>query len=375
MTPGDPVLSRFPIRRLAGAAAPQHHPETSQTVLTKILNDAIRANKAANIVYLNNPKVGCSTIKLNLWTILSPGNPPEGRDVHNIKGSPFETDIRAVRWAAHANIFTFVRNPFVRVVSAYLDKVGGSRKNSAWVTFAERYKLDQFAPLPFDEFIRLISEDAPEDLDRHWRPQHLNILYPFVMPNALGKLERMDSELPEILNTFLGVRPEMKRRDGHATSARESFKDYYTSTETADRVRALYAKDFAYFGYSTDLDAPTAGEDSPPLSAHEHPRLGALSTLHSQPDRARTILTRLSSMIDEAPETKGDAYTRAWVLHTRLSQPVEGARQSQSSLDLVRNGIDDVLAGPEFLRRSAAQIAAGAGAWDLCARIAQASLR
>lgn len=87
------------------------------------MRQSIRANRKNNIIYLNNPKVGCSTIKSNLWQILSPETFRKDGDVHDVKSSPFSNKPVDSRWISTANIFTFVRNPFTRAVSAFLNKI------------------------------------------------------------------------------------------------------------------------------------------------------------------------------------------------------------------------------------------------------------
>ncbi|WP_163025935.1 sulfotransferase family protein [Chachezhania antarctica] len=299
----------------------------------QIQRQALRANKAANIVYLNNPKVGCSTIKNILWNSLA--DEPRARkvDVHDVEASPFDNRIDQMDWLADARIFTFVRNPFVRVVSAYLNKIA-DQKPIQWSHFVRRYGVDSGPVIGFDAFIKLISEDAPERLDPHWRPQHLNLMYPFVQPNMMGKLERMDDLLPQVLERYLGLPPApVKRKSRHGTNAGATYLDYFRNRDTLDRVLALYAEDFRYFGYATDLDAPVEGTDLPPSSDHRHDRLAALSDFRragSASDRA-DALSRLDTLVQADAMARDDGFVGAWLANVKQksdAKPVKPRAQA-----------------------------------------------
>lgn len=341
-------------------------------MLPQILRQALRANKAGNIVYLNNPKVGCSTVKTALWKALSPETAQGQIDVHTIKGSPFMDDIEILDWLENARIFTFVRNPFVRLVSAYLNKIV-CQEAAQWQPFVRRYKVPDDKVLPFDNFVQLISEDAPEDLDPHWRPQHINLMYPFIRPNAIGKLEHMDEELPVILKRFLSVPlAPVQRKNQHGTNAEATYLQYFRNPNTLRRAITLYYNDFCYFNYSLDLDSPQEGRALAAHSDHGHPRLATLAALRKEgsPAARHAALDRIDRLIADDPLTRNDEASRAWAIYARLNS---GGRDPEADLMLIRDSIGRILKGPEYLRRSAGQIAASQGAWQLCIRIAGAA--
>lgn len=343
-------------------------------MLPQIHRQALRANKTGNIVYLNNPKVGCSTVKNALWKALSPETAQGPFDVHLLEGSPFNDDLQSLDWLETARIFTFVRNPFVRLVSAYLNKIAG-QEAAQWQWFVRRYKVPADQVLPFDDFVRMISEDAPEDLDPHWRPQHINLMYPFVRPNAIGKLEQMDEELPRFLERYLAVPlVPVPRKNQHGTNARATYLDHFRNPNTLRRVITLYYDDFRHFGYSLDLAAPLEGRALAAPSDHDHPRLAALADLRraSTPAARHAALDRIDALIADDPFTRNDETSRAWAIHARLES---GGRGPEADLTLIREAFGRVLRGPEYLRRSAGRITASQGAWQLCSRIAGAAQR
>ena len=223
------------------------------TPIFDLFHQGFRGNQAHNFVYLNNPKVACSAIKMVFWTHIAGHTPQDLEDIHDLRGSPFERDIREMDWVREALIFSFVRNPYTRVVSAYLDKIA-NRAEPTWKWFVKRYGVGKEADVPFDVFVDLISQDDPAELDPHWRPQYLNICYPLIESNFIGHLETMDRQLPGILTRALGRSPEVDAHfRPHRTDARDKYRQLLRNPLTLERVETLYARDFEYFHYARDV--------------------------------------------------------------------------------------------------------------------------
>lgn len=207
------------------------------------------------LVYLNNPKAGCSTVRRSLWqahdsrtgTSTYKGTP------HRKEGSPFRNDprhlsmmvdeLRSAKW------FSLVRNPYARVLSAYLDKFRPNGDPNVIRPFRKRYGWTKRSLPTFPEFLRIIAADSPESLDHHFRPQTNLLLVPYTPLDFVGCVERMDaaerwmnSVCPEI--TISDHRP-------HATDASQKILDHY-DTAAAAQVLEIYGKDFEIFGYSQD---------------------------------------------------------------------------------------------------------------------------
>ncbi|MDT8853502.1 sulfotransferase family 2 domain-containing protein [Paracoccaceae bacterium Fryx2] len=248
----------------------------------KILHQSLRANRANRFIYLNNAKVGCSTVKASLWAAITGSPPAKIGNVHVLEGSPFDNDIRKLDWAADAFIFTFVRNPHARLVSAYLNKVLPPR-DRVWPEFATRHGLDPDRPIGFDAFVEFISGIPPEAHDPHWRPQHINTLHPFVTPNFVGDLDRMDTLLPDLLARLLPGRiaGSVARRQ-HGTGAGDSYRSHLTDPGTVARMQRLYAGDFELFGYDPDPARDPAPLAETRLRPHRHPRLARLARQRRQ---------------------------------------------------------------------------------------------
>ena len=98
------------------------------------LDGAILASRRLPYIYVQNWKCGCSTIKSTLWaaehangTAVAPGHPHQ-----RIADYPFVNDPGRWDGAGREFVFTFVRNPFARMLSAYLNKIVHHRDPSVW---------------------------------------------------------------------------------------------------------------------------------------------------------------------------------------------------------------------------------------------------
>ena len=337
-------------------------------MLPHIRIQSIRANRKANIVYLNNPKSGCTTVKANLWCQIAPDTYPPRTNVHDLRASPFTNKISQQSWLRDATVVTFVRNPYVRLVSAYLDKIG-NRDMAVWGAFAERHGLKLTQSVSFDLFVEVIAGEPPEFLDPHWRPQHVNIMYPFVRPNFLGRLETIDQDLPILLSECFGKLSNPPGRQApHATGAGNQALALLSDSSTLSRARALYERDFELLGYSSKLeDMANCGFGSM-HRAGRHDGLDLLRSLRDTEDGRgkREILGRLADHIGDTD----DRFTRNWLLHSRIDA---GVQQGRGDVMLIRGNLDEIVTGYDFLKRTAARVAAACGAWDLVRCISRAA--
>ena len=141
--------------------------------------------------------------------------------------------------------FTFVRNPFTRTLSAYLDKV--ERRA------IERRAIRDNKKTAFKKF--LLELDAGKlHSNAHWAPQSDLFLIPADQFDFIGRVESLQTDLSKVKNRLLDTdsAEPVKSFLGNATNATSKLALYYDD-ETARLVRKLYRQDFDLFGYSLDL--------------------------------------------------------------------------------------------------------------------------
>jgi len=161
---------------------------------------------------------------------------------------------RALAWSPESLArryfcFTFVRNPYARVLSAYLDKIAAAGPgNYAYVT-AALGKTD-ISQVTFPDFIAFLEEGGLFS-NVHWAPQTSILPIDTKYIAFVGKVENLQSDLPRLINRIPGLLPfnavfthEQGRRNSDA-----QISEYYDA-ELAARVYRLYREDFNSLGYS-----------------------------------------------------------------------------------------------------------------------------
>lgn len=220
---------------------PLHLPE-------KAFLKSLHISPRFGVVYVNNPKVACSSIKLTLQRaeLEDPDYLPPV-SVHQHEGSPLLTfpDIRAEtgRLFKGRFVFSFVRNPFSRLRSAYLNKIVRRQKNGK-VRVAAGFDANTCPP--FADFIHSICAQPPLGQNPHWRPQYLNLSLSRIEFDMLGRLETFAADWAKVA-AATGL-PAQTSFAGKRTGRQEQAELTYDSAMIAAVARA-YGPDFEAFDY------------------------------------------------------------------------------------------------------------------------------
>lgn len=249
----------------------------SRTYYRPFFNASVTLLKNYNVVYVENSKVACTKIKKAL---LSMDNWPRTADeilekevyIHNKKktgliGPESLTSKGLTKLVEDPSFFRFgfVRNPYDRTLSAYVDKISAPQKDPTkknYIPVAQKIKahftgadykkinLDK-QPVTYQEFIRYLSRQKPYDMDRHWLHQHLTMWHPYVRFDFLGQLETFDRDFSLVL-TKIGAPEQLIRSvTKKANASRRANKKYYDET-LAEEVYKIFKKDFDIYGYSKE---------------------------------------------------------------------------------------------------------------------------
>lgn len=210
--------------------------------------------------YANNPKVACSTIlALLIGAEYDEKVDPEHMDyVHFREFIPF-LNIRHVgdvgKFLSRPDIFKFcfVRNPYTRLLSAYLNKIVGNEAQKDGIMIQLGYGNVHQKELSFETFVDAVIEQPIMHMDAHWRLQyyqnfHTNIKYDFI-----GRFEQFDQDLAIVAERLnIDLDKYYKRMSGHATNAGKKVSAFYTP-QIAEKVYKKFKIDFEAFNYSKDL--------------------------------------------------------------------------------------------------------------------------
>ncbi len=146
------------------------------------------------LIYGRVPKVANSSVKAALTRLLE--QPPEEgyrttADAFWRKGTHGETTMIGAALALQRRsshfIFSFVRNPFDRLVSAYNNKLV---ENDSLSSAMQRMGLER--QMPFRRFLEVVAATADADLDVHLLPQSSILCMEGVpVPGFIGQMEAM----------------------------------------------------------------------------------------------------------------------------------------------------------------------------------------
>lgn len=210
------------------------------------------------VVYVNNPKCGCSTVKNTLKQAQASRFRKDGISVFRQLADPHSSDDCLKRKGLRLGdgdrrlVISCARNPYTRALSAYLDKACDAQA----AYFPE---LRGSRPDTFEAFLELLSRTRATALDPHFCPQRINLWLPQVAYDAIFYLENAGA-LQRSLCFTLGDF-ELATFAPHSRSAQQKLRAHYTP-RAIELVQQIYAADFDWLGYSRDIaratDAPGA---------------------------------------------------------------------------------------------------------------------
>lgn len=205
---------------------------------------------------MENPKVACSTIKKNIIAneLSFYPNYINGDHLHIRTYSPMLNFRRVGNVRKYLErkpfIFTFVRNPYSRILSAYLDKIKGGYdayyNNLSKTSSITREKFDS---LSFSDFVSIVAEQDVSDMDQHWRTQYYQTVQHGLEYSYIGRFENLEEDLSYVYRRIgLSDDPRTVTVRPHRQDASEKVDDL-VDKETKRRIADKYAIDFETFGY------------------------------------------------------------------------------------------------------------------------------
>ncbi len=218
------------------------------------------------LIYGRVPKVANSSVKAALTRLLR--QPPEEgyrttADVFWRRGTHGETRMISgeeaqLRRATHF-IFSFVRNPFDRLVSAYNNKLV---ENDHLSTAMQRMGLERH--MPFQRFLEVVNETADADLDVHLLPQsRILCANGTPVPDFIGQMEAMAEHWQVLRRRMrqaglppLGKLPSKNVRRGGDTD----LSGHFSGDTVIELALRRYGGDVRLFYPNHDIEALARGQ-------------------------------------------------------------------------------------------------------------------
>ncbi|KAH6925503.1 hypothetical protein HPB50_006195 [Hyalomma asiaticum] len=154
----------------------------------------------------------------------------------------------------------FVRHPFERIVSTYIDKALRGRKGEPWAYKAywntiPGVRAENRSPT-FSEFVEFMLRTTANNSDEHWSPYYARCHPCLLDYDFVGKLETADRDFP-LFFSLVGIagKADVHRHDNsrhNVTGVNVTDAKYYFNQLSFDQVMRLYTwyfYDFELFGY------------------------------------------------------------------------------------------------------------------------------
>lgn len=195
-------------------------------------------------IYIVNNKVAYSSIKASICSALKnffPGaykNKIE-RPHMNLNDGDFKEYFT----------FSFVRNPWDRLVSCYEHFFNRAHNHYETQNYANPYAM-MFGKkrISFEDFVDFVTSNENEYLDPHWCAQSnlVTINENGKLPDKVGRFENFEQDMTQIFSQ-IGIPLEMNHLN-RSSRSKGNYTNYYTN-RTKRLVQQRYKKDIEVFDY------------------------------------------------------------------------------------------------------------------------------
>lgn len=226
-----------------------------------------RASVKHKYVTVTVPKVACSTIKRTLHVLEGLGRAErlageheggEGMRLSRFSAKEAAAVLRDPAWLR----FTFVRNPYDRLLSAWKSKILSGHDTyyaPARDHMREALAYPSDAVVAFGDFVRVVTAgDDAISHDGHWERQSVVGMHDLIPYDVIGRFENFVEDFGSILER-LGAPADVLALASQVTNPTEPLPSAAAyDRELASLVYAHYQEDFERFGYARDSWFSTA---------------------------------------------------------------------------------------------------------------------
>lgn len=217
-----------------------------------------------SFMYVVVPKAANSTIKRTLWKMAGV-ELDDGEAMSQLHGGsgPYlgfpdlnGRKIRQVLRAPTTFRFTFVRNPYTRLASAYRQKFLQPQPYETTAYYLRNLRLPLGQTPTFETFLRSIAAQSDDHADIHWMSQTRLMLLHMTAYDFVGRVERFEEEFSKVLlrlNAPLSLLSAEMDTNRYQPGEHDDgpFRAQYTP-QLASMVHERYRSDFDQLGYASD---------------------------------------------------------------------------------------------------------------------------
>ncbi|OEH92145.1 sulfotransferase family 2 domain-containing protein [Bacillus solimangrovi] len=198
-----------------------------------------------SIIYLNNSKVACSSIKSTFIDESIPDDYSIHNKIKNLRREYYTEE------ESNYFKFTFVRNPFDRLVSCYESKYRKDKKMGKQKLHFDEYLFGYIKKdNGFEDFVRKVVKLPDHLADRHFQSQY-NLIYDRKGKSRvdfIGKYENLTEDFKDIKDQY-----NLRDLPHFNNTGKRNWMDYY-NIDTARMVRKKYANEIEKFGYEEEYN-------------------------------------------------------------------------------------------------------------------------
>jgi hypothetical protein len=216
--------------------------------------------KQCKLLYGRVPKAANSSIKAALCRLLNE-RPPKGTKTTSDKFWQHETNnetelitLRKARKYRHSHFsFSFVRNPFDRLIAAYNNKVIEIEEPPL-----PMQHMGIHHDMSFESFLDVLIDTPIHRYDVHVLPQsHLLCLGRQVIPKFVGRVEQIDEHWSILRNILLrqgiDVMESLPQKNVRRSEKR-GLQQYFYNDTLIEKALQLYGDDVSLFYNDTSIE-------------------------------------------------------------------------------------------------------------------------
>ena len=209
-----------------------------------------------SFVYVTVPKAANSTIKRALFALYDKPPAESHPDALHASPGPYRTISQLSRSEINLAFrdprtyrFTFVRNPYARILSAYWDKIVDDNRRGYGNRYARKLEISTNAT--FEQFIFSVADQPDRSSDWYWLSQTHCTMLNLIDYSLVGRVESLADDLAQVLSS-IGHSSRSREPVAHLNRrAKQPSGDIYTK-RIADIVFRRYQDDFANFKYDRE---------------------------------------------------------------------------------------------------------------------------